>query len=477
MSATTILTGQVTNHDNQPDLTGNMFPVGTEVDVAELQITGAIPAGLQGAFVRNGPNPLFQPIGRYHMFDGDGMLHGITFDNGRASYRNRWIRSRGLGAEVAVGRSVYRGLGEVMEFPDPSLVGDAGPVKNPANTHIIRHAGKYLALWEGGLPTEVTATLDTIGEYNFNGKLRGAMTAHPRIDARTGEMFFFSYSPFEPIIRYYVVAANGTLVHSTKIEVRAPIMMHDFIITEQHAVFLDSPIVMDVANMGKGPLVQWRPENGTRIGVLPRYGMADEIRWFEIDPGHVQHFWNGWVDGSRIEFSGTRFEHPDFGINASTEPGQSTADSTPPYPAKFWVDLATDTAGWEQTDDLGGDFARFNDDYNGVRTRYHYMSAAVAPERRLGDFDSIVRYDDVTGDRQIWNSGPSGHVGESVFAPNPHGQSEDDGWLLNAVFDDATDRTDLCVFNANDVAAGPIARVHVTQRIPFGFHANWFADN
>ncbi len=475
MSSATTLIGHVTNNDGQPDLSGNMFPVGTEVDVTALQVTGQIPAGLQGTFVRNGPNPLFQPIGHYHMFDGDGMLHGITLDNGQASYRNRWIRSRGLQAEAALGRSVYRGLSEVMEFPDPALVGDAGPVKNPANTHIIRHAGKYLALWEGGLPTEVTASLDTVGEYNFNGKLHGAMTAHPRLDPRTGEMFFFSYSPVEPVIRYYVADASGTIVHYTKIDIPAPVMMHDFIITEQHAVFLDSPIVMDIANMGKGPLVQWRPENGTRIGVLPRFGNADEIRWFEIDPGHVQHFWNGWAEGDRIEFSGTRFEHPDFGINPASEPGASTADNTSPYPAKFWVDLASGTAGWEQTDDLGGDFARFNDDYNGVRTRYHYMSAAVAPERRLGDFDSIVRYDDVTGDRQIWNSGPSGHVGESVFAPNPVTQSEGDGWLLNAVYDDATDRTDLCVFNAQDLNSGPVARVHITQRIPFGFHANWFA--
>ena len=138
-----------------------------------------------------------------------------------------------------------------MNFPDPSLVGDAGPVKNPANTHVIRHAGRYLALWEGGLPTEVTPDLDTVGEYDFDGKLRGAMTAHPRLDPRTGEMFFFAYSVFEPVIRYYVVDARGALVHRAKLELPAPVMMHDFVITEQHAVFLDSPIVFDVANLGQ----------------------------------------------------------------------------------------------------------------------------------------------------------------------------------------------------------------------------------
>jgi len=462
--------GQVTNQDHQADLEGNLFPVGTELDVSSLEVTGHLPSGLRGSFVRNGPNPLFEPISRYHMFDGDGMLHGVTFGSDRVSYRNRWIRSAGLSAEIALGRAVYPGLSDVMEFPDRSLVGDAGPVKNPANTHIVRHAGKYLALWEGGLPTEVTATLETVGEYDFDGELAGAMTAHPRIDPRTGEMFFFAYSVFEPVIRYYVVDAAGRLVHRATLDVPAPVMMHDFIITEHYAVFLDSPIVFDIASMGTGSMVQWRPENGTRIGVLPRRGAAEEVRWFTIDPGHVQHFWNGWSDGDRIEFSGTRFDHPNFGIDGS-------ADDTPPYPARFWVDLGTGVAGWEQIDDLGGDFARFNDAFNGVRSRYHYMSAVLDPARRLGDFDAIVRYDDATGARQIWDAGPTGHVGESVFAPDPLGRSEDGGWLVNGVYDSATDRTDVCVLDAGDVAAGPIARVHLTQRMPFGFHANWFSPD
>lgn len=475
MTGPSVLTGHVDDATHQPDMAGNLFPVSREVDVASLETTGRLPEGLRGSFVRNGPNPLFPPLGRYHMFDGDGMLHGVTFDGGRVAYRNRWIRSRALVAELALGRAVYPGLGDVLSFPDPSLVGDAGPVKNPANTHIVRHAGRYLALWEGGLPTEVTASLDTVGEYDFGGRLRGAMTAHPRIDPRTGEMVFFSYSVFEPVIRYYVVDADGAIVHRVTLEVPAPVMMHDFVITEHHAVFLDSPIVFDLANLGKGPMVGWRPENGARIGVLPRRGSAEDVRWFEVEPGHVQHFWNGWVEGDRIELSGTRFAHPDFGIDASAPTDESAADDTPPYPARFWVDLTAGRAGWEQTDDLGGDFARVNDALVGDRTRFHYMSAVSGADRRLGDFDSIVRYDDATGERRVWNAGPTGHVGESVFAPDPDGSAEDDGWLLNAVFDDATGRTDLCVLDARDVAAGPVARVHLPHRMPFGFHANWFA--
>ena len=471
------LVGSVTNPAHQPDLAGDRRPVPDEIDVADCAISGHLPDGLRGRFVRNGPNPLFEPIGRYSVLDGDGMLHGITFSDAGASYRNRWIRSKGLLAEVAHGAAIYPGLGNVMDFPDRSLTGAAGPVKNPANTHIVRHADRWLALWEGGPPTEVTADLDTVGEHDFDGRLRGPMTAHPRLDPRTGEMVMFGYSLFEPYLRYDVVNPDGTLSHSVDLDLPAPVMMHDLVITEEHTVFLDSPYVFDIANLGKGPMVRWMPENGCRIGVLPRRGSAADLRWFEIEPGHVQHFWSGWSDGDRIEFAGCRYPAPDFGIDNTTPLDERSAKDITARPARYWVDLAAGTAGWEPMDDLDGDFNRINPAYDGARVRYLYMSGFTRRDRHLGDFDAIVKYDQDTGERTLWSAGPHGHVGESVFAADPAGTAEDDGWLLNAVSFDDRDATDLVILDARDVAAGPVATVHLPRRLPFGFHANWFPED
>ena len=419
---------------------------------------------------------MFEPIGSYHMFDGDGMLHGVTFDEGRVSLPQPLDPlSRGLGAEIGARRRRLPGLGDVMDFPDRSLTGDAGPVKNPANTHIIRHAGRYLALWEGGLPTEVTAELDTVGEHDFGGRLRGSMTAHPRLDPRTGEMCFFAYSLFAPYLRYYVVDADGALVHSVDLDLPAPVMMHDFVITEHHAVFLDSPIVFNMDDLGNGPdgELAARERHPHRracpAGAAPRTSPGTRS-----SPATCSTSGTG---GSRATASSSpapAMAAPDFGIDPEAPLDRDAADPNAGHPARFWVDLAQGTAGWEPLDDLGGDFNRVNDDLTGVRTRYHYMSAFVSEGRPIGDFDTIVRYDDATGDRQEWWAGAHGHVGESVFAPDPAGSAEDDGWLVNAVYDDERDATDVVVLDARDVAHGPIATVHLPRRMPFGFHANWF---
>jgi carotenoid cleavage dioxygenase len=250
-------------------------------------------------------------------------------------------------------------------------------------------------------------------------------------------------------------------------------MMHDFAITEEHAIFLDSPIAFNFSG-DNGPMVQWKPEYGTRLGVMPRLGQADEIKWYEVENGHVQHFWNAWAENGRIEISGTRLANPEFGMDAQEDIQDSGADAEAGRPTKYWVDLEKGTAGWEQFDDMGGDFCRINDNLNGVETRYHYMSGFYGKADVMGDFDAIVKYDYKTGKRSRWFSGETSHVGEPVFAPDPSGTAEDDGWLLATCHDDATNESQVVVLDAQDVDAGPIARVHMPRRLPFGFHANWF---
>lgn len=454
-----------------PFLSGLLTPVTDERDDRDLAVTGQLPAGLQGMFVRNGPNPQFAPLGKYHPFDGDGMLHAVYLEDGTARYRNRWIESKGLLAERKRGTSLWGGLSE-LHMPEPEIVAEGGILKNTANTHTVRHGGKLLALLEASLPTQFGPELETLGEWDFDGKLEGSMTAHPKIDPFNGEMHFFGYSPFPPYVRYHVVDASGELVHSTDIELPNPIMMHDFALTENHVVFLDSPAIFDVMSaMSGGSIMRWDPSQGTRLGVLPRRGNGDQITWIEIDPCYVVHFFNAWDDGDRIEVRAPRFSTMPGGFDFDNPTGREA-----PMPWRWSIDPAAGTVTHEQTDDRGGEFPRINDERATRPTRYLYNGQARTWEFEF-EFHGVVKYDIETGTSQERYYAETEVSGEHVFAPNPEGTAEDDGWLLGFVSDRATDTTDLVVLDARDITADPVARVRIPRRVPLGFHANWFPES
>ncbi len=455
----------VVNHLEQAWLAGVFAPVADELDATDLAVTGALPPGLRGAYVRTGPNPRFEPIGRYHIFDGDGMLHAVTFADGRASYRNRWIRSAGLAAEERAGRALYGGMFEQV-YPDAGEVGDAGSMKNTGNTHIVRHAGQLYALMEAAKPTRIGADLSTEGEWDFGGRLRSSCTAHPKIDPETGEMLFFGYLPR---LTYHVVDATGDLMRSVPIETEHPTMMHDFVTTRGHVVFLDSPAVMDFASFfDGGPLASWRPELGTRVGVMPRDGVSADVRWFDMDNTWIAHFLNGYEDDGGIVVEGCAMDEFNFGLAAD---GRAAAAEG--VLSRIRIDLATGAVTREALDDRVGDFPRINDDRTGLPNRYGYV-AWYAGDSTENGFDALVKYDLHTGASEEFVF-PGCTVGEFAFAPDPAGTGEDDGWLVGFVHSGDATASDLCVFDAHRVAAGPIARVHMPRRVPFGFHGNWFA--
>lgn len=200
-------------------LTGNFAPVHDELDVAPLSVVGELPRTLNGWYLRNGPNPS-SPTPNWYV--GQGMIHCIHFSEGQArSYRNQAIRR------------VERG--------------------GSANTHLLHHAGKLLALAETHLPVEIGAGLETLGAYDFKGLLTTAMTAHARVCPRTGELLFFGYQAERPYLTYYRADAQGRLVQRTPIEVGAATYMHDFAITERFVVFLDLPVLLTGSWFGNAP--------------------------------------------------------------------------------------------------------------------------------------------------------------------------------------------------------------------------------
>ncbi|MGY3408631.1 carotenoid cleavage dioxygenase-like enzyme [Bradyrhizobium sp. GM5.1] len=285
----------------------NLGPIPFEADAPFLKIIGELPRELNGTLYRNGPNPQFDSPGA-HWFVGDGMLHTFHLENGRASHRNRWVRTPKWLAEHDAGRALFGGFGR--KLPDaPQDLTDGGV----ANTNIIFHAGKLLALEEAHLPTEIDpGTLATRGYHNYHGRVAGSFTAHPKIDPVTGELVFFGYNaagPLTPALSYGSIDASGKATRFERFEAPYASMVHDFIVTENHVLFPILPITgsMERAISGRPPYA-WEPDKGAYVGVIKRKGSAKDIVWFRAEACYVFHVMNAWEDGDRIIADVMQFE-------------------------------------------------------------------------------------------------------------------------------------------------------------------------
>src|SRR5579859_2965891 len=251
-------------------LVGAYAPVLEEKTLLELEVCGEIPPDLCGTYVRNGPNPREGRSPAW--FAGEGMLHGVRLEGGRARwYRNRWMR------------------------------GLRGP-----NTSVARHGGHLLALVEAAMPVEVDAGLETVGPFDFGGQLPRPMIAHPKTCPSTGELLFLSYGHQVPHVTYYRADAAGRIVHRTPIRVPEVTYMHDIGITERHVLFWDLPVL--VGDWRSPMPLRWSDDHRARIGVLRRDGHDDDIQWFSVKPCMISHAMNAFEDGDLVVFDVVRAE-------------------------------------------------------------------------------------------------------------------------------------------------------------------------
>ncbi|MGZ8763184.1 MAG: carotenoid oxygenase family protein [Acidimicrobiia bacterium] len=425
---------------------GNYAPIREELTVRDLPVEGRIPAELNGSYLRNG----FNPPGAvpFHWFFGAGMVHGFELRDGRVAYRNRYVRTPYLEHDM----DLMTAMGDLRA--------------SPANTNVIRHAGRLLALEEAHLPWEIDAELETVGSVDFDGKLATPMTAHPKVCPVTGELLFFGYQFLsEPYLTYHRADAQGRLVQSEVIDLPRPVMMHDFTITEHYAIFYDLPIVFALEQGG----FHFDRDVGGRIGVMPRTGSNADVTWYDVEPCTVFHTLNSYEHQGQIVVQVCR-------AASLMEGGMGDLGDQ----ATLWqwtIDPGSGTVKEEQLDDRPGDFPRVDDRRVGLPQRYGYITGLV-PGPSPTFSSEIYRYDLHTGVSQVHALGGAGtHGFEAVFAPSGPDAAEDEGWLLVLSHEDATETTTLNVLDAQDFTAPPVARVPLPQRVPFGAHGNWLAGS
>ncbi|MFI6865500.1 carotenoid oxygenase family protein [Nocardia sp. NPDC050406] len=462
-----------------PFLVGHHRPNRMEVDAPDLFIEGELPDDLAGVFYRNGAEPLYPPTDEdYHWFDGDGMVYAFFLGEGRVSLRNRWVRTEKLLLEMKEGRRLFGVHGNPMTTDSKA----AGTRYNTANTNVILHGGKLLALMEGAPPVELDPrTLDTLGEEHYGGVITTTFSAHPKVDHGTGELINIGViarnKGTEPEIRYDIIDSEGRPTKTEFIPVPHQSMMHTFFVTENHVVFPVTPLDVSITRaIAGGPLVAWDPHRPTKLGVMPRTGTAADVRWFEAEPRHMMHEANVWEQDGRLvadvaAADGTAL-FPD--INGHRRSHQETRQSL----RRWTIDpgAATDVVREEILNDRDIQFPRPDDRLMTRPSAHAFANSNLhSADGRADGMDSVVRVDTRTGAEDLYHFGDGAAAGELIFAPRVGGTDELDGYALTLMHRAGAAETELVVFDARNLSGGPLARVLIPFAIPSGFHCNYYS--
>ena len=453
-----------------PYLLNNFAPVHREITADKLKVIGHVPPELNGMYVRNGPNPQFTPLGHYHWFDGDGMLHAICLRDGEATYFNRYVQTQGLQIERQQGKAQWPGLQGNATYNLRNILLYGLLIKNTANTALVYHAGRLLALWEMGKPYEIaTDDLTTVGPYTFGGKLQHNFTAHPKVDPVTGEMMFLACNIIRPpYLRYGVVSAVGEIQQVESIPLPNPVLMHDFAITEQYTIFMDLPLIFSRRKAVRSHVpFRFDPTHPTRFGIMPRHGNHKNLRWFDVQPCYVYHTLNAYEQGDEVVVIGCRVD--DTNLFQDYPPREQA------YLYRWCFNLKTGLVREGKLDDVMAELPRVNDNYVGQPVRYGYMCHGTAmpdPDNPI-PVTALLKYDLTREQYEVHNFGYRRYGGEAVYVPRPNANQEDDGWLLSFVHDIEEARSELLILHAQDVSGEAVARILLPQRVPYGFHGIW----
>jgi carotenoid cleavage dioxygenase-like enzyme len=448
-------------------------PVLEERTDAHLTVVGQVPHDLNGLFVQNGPNPRFSPATGHSWFDGDGMVQAVELKDGQATFRSRWIETAGLKDDLEAGRAMYVG--------SLSKPGSGRRHKNVANTDLVYHSGRLLALWwEGGEPYELgLPDLRTKGVFNYDNTLAGGLTSHAKIDPRTGELFFISWGRTPPFLHLGIAGDDGKIMRHIPVLLPGPRIQHDMAISDRFICIFDFPLMLDLKRPDQDTLgFIFHEELPARIGLIDRRDAAASPRWFPISPSFMWHLSSAWDEGDEFVLVGARIRHPtrrdSCGQVRDEGPivdGEHRFDASP----YMWrLNLKSGAVSERQLDDVCVEFPRVNDAHLCAGARYTYMLEIDRGEPTL-KARGVLKYDLAQGRRERLRL-PDGHIGYEVsFAPRDGSTREDDGYLVGFVTNEAELTSEFWITPAQALADGPVARVKLPQKVPPKFHGRWLS--
>ena len=469
--------------NDPPSCHGGLENLDTEHDYVIDDIEGEVPTDLRGTFFRNGPGR--QKIGDSaygHWFDGDGMLCAFTFDNGKVNFQNRYVRTPKYLDETREQRIMYRGFG--TQIPGGFFSNVLKMPANPANTNTIYHGGHLMALNEGGKPWEVSPNnLDTIGEFTYDGELDPGMvfSAHGKVHARTGDYINYGagisgigLSGPRPCLNLYRINPQGKLFKKHQVPLDSFPFCHDFALSDRYAIFFLGSIVF--GNML--PVILGSRTISDQVGfdtsipmqvVVVDLETLEEVRRFETDPGAIIHFGNAYEEGDEIIIDGMfqdNFEANETLTDVFNPDGRFGGG----WYMRYHLNMRDGTLRREQVSDTESEFPTFNTAWTGQRNEVTYTACSIknGADSFFNGISRVTR----DGDVNVVEL-PAGLYGsEPLFAPRTGARNEEEGYLLEVVYNGFEHLSELQVYRAEN-PSDCVCQLKLKHHVPHQFHGFW----
>jgi carotenoid cleavage dioxygenase-like enzyme len=489
-------------------LQGNFAPILDEENHPDLKVTGTIPAELNGAvLIRVGPNAGFKPLNMkyHHWIDGTGMINAFYINDGKVSYKNRFVNTFKMSNDRKAGRSLFGGIRSLPSTtlkgwgllnvnifnllylgirtllgkgPNRSQFNKVAPAMNDSNTNILLQNGYVLSFEEIGKPYIIKLdTLETLGEFDYHGELRRNNSAHPLTDPFNKHSYTNSYSPLPPYMKYYEITPDAKISYQTDMDVPYPAMVHGFALTEKYYVHMHFPAVYRIGYLGTHKPIRWEPEgNDSYIGILERNNPKAKTKWYKIPTCWVFHNMNAYDDGDLVHIFVAVFQRiPMFGLDTENPSPPFTEQPNSKF-AKWTLNLKTGEFTEEIINPNLVEFPLMDPRFLTKKQKHGWYTSLVDDVQQYGLWNTVNHYNFEKGVEESYYAGKHHYVGESLFTPKHENSPEGVGYIMTIRYNLMENRSEVIILDAQNVSAGPIATIEVPRRIEYDFHGSIIRD-